>query len=702
MKHPKELKKIKFQFVLMILLIDLIAVVTTYYIMPLVQNFPPLSEDFAFQDAVQPLTHIQQYTIIYIVGTFIHLITFKILMKKIYTYLDKYYRKEKMSYDEIKNVRKDCINIPYKVFFVQMVLIICLGITFNFIMLASAFAILKFTLMIIAIASIVSIILLIGSQRFLSNIILTTYEVTNEYERTNGFRVNNSQNLLFQMVPLIAVILIVISLRGYSKAVREEGFATGNYYKAYMESKDFSPYQTNMENLKEILASIPLQADSNYYFIISPNDEDIYVSNPNGIISDFVLSYRDFFYNETNGFLYEKFGVDEQLYAMDLKDLNGDTWYIGFKYPVVDMGLLTYYFTLIIVLLIIYSVLLYIWAHNASTNLIKITNSLKNIVDSKNIDRNNILPIASNDEFGDLAYYYNKIQELTIANIDQINNSQQILIERERLASLGQMIGGIAHNLKTPIMSIAGAAEGLTDLIKEYDSSIEDPEVTPKDHHDIANDMRTWVDKVKDYTSYMSDVITAVKGQAVTLSDEQAVKFNVEELVKRVNILMRHELKNALVSLNVGMNVDPNLELEGNINSLVQVINNMISNAIQCYDGKPDNSIDMNFLREGNELIIEIRDYGPGLPKEVKDKLFKEMITTKGKNGTGLGLFMSYSNIRAHFNGNITVESEKGNRNSILYSFAGSIVTTNWDRFKPVPVAELYLFFNHLNIFLHV
>ena len=73
MKHPKELKKIKFQFVLMILLIDLIAVVTTYYIMPLVQNFPPLSEDFAFQDAVQPLTHIQQYTIIYIVGTFIHL-----------------------------------------------------------------------------------------------------------------------------------------------------------------------------------------------------------------------------------------------------------------------------------------------------------------------------------------------------------------------------------------------------------------------------------------------------------------------------------------------------------------------------------------------------------------------------------------------------------------------------------------------------
>ncbi|MBR2289313.1 MAG: HAMP domain-containing histidine kinase, partial [Clostridia bacterium] len=51
----------------------------------------------------------------------------------------------------------------------------------------------------------------------------------------------------------------------------------------------------------------------------------------------------------------------------------------------------------------------------------------------------------------------------------------------------------------------------------------------------------------------------------------------------------------------------------------------------------------------------------PGLPEEVQHKLFKEMITTKGKNGTGLGLFMSYSNIKAHFNGTITYETEPNN-----------------------------------------
>ena len=172
--------------------------------------------------------------------------------------------------------------------------------------------------------------------------------------------------------------------------------------------------------------------------------------------------------------------------------------------------------------------------------------------------------------------------------------------------------------------------------------------------------MKDWIEKIRSYTEYMSDIITAVKGQAVTMSEEQAVSFTLDELVKRVNILMKHELKNALVELNVSMQVNEQTVLKGNINSLVQVINNMISNAIQAYDGKPDNKIDLILKKENNNIIISVKDYGCGLPDEVQKKLFKEMITTKGKNGTGLGLFMSYSTIRAHFNGNMTFETEQG------------------------------------------
>lgn len=240
-----------------------------------------------------------------------------------------------------------------------------------------------------------------------------------------------------------------------------------------------------------------------------------------------------------------------------------------------------------------------------------------------------------------------------------IKDNQDMLIEKERLASLGQMIGGIAHNLKTPIMSIAGAAEGLSDLIKEYDSSIDDPEVTAQDHHEIASDMNVWIEKIRTHLSYMSDVITAIKGQAVNFADQTSTSFTVKELMNYVDILMKHELKNALINLKAQADIDSSTEVKGNINSLVQVINNIISNAIQAYQsrGETNKDIDFRIYKEGSNIIFKIQDYAGGLPQNVQEKLFKEMITTKGKNGTGLGLFMSYSNIKAHFSGNLRYET---------------------------------------------
>lgn len=246
-------------------------------------------------------------------------------------------------------------------------------------------------------------------------------------------------------------------------------------------------------------------------------------------------------------------------------------------------------------------------------------------------------------------------------DMETIKNNQDILMERERLAGLGQLIGGIAHNLKTPIMSIAGAVQGLENLIREYDESIDDPLVNSQDHHDIAKDMEEWIPKIRAHLEYMSDIITTVKGQAVaSLSSDDTEEFTINELIKRVNILMKHELKNAYIYMNVVMKTDENQVIKGNVNSLVQVVNNMISNAIQAYEGKHDQNIEMIVNKKENNIVISITDFAGGLPKEVQDRLFKEMVTTKGKNGTGLGLYMSYSNIKAHFGGDITYVTETG------------------------------------------
>ena len=137
--------------------------------------------------------------------------------------------------------------------------------------------------------------------------------------------------------------------------------------------------------------------------------------------------------------------------------------------------------------------------------LIEVRNSSKTLVFEKEFPAYNkhfhieINTIFSKGNFlGTLILFKDTTQHMQ--DMQTIKDNQEMLMEKERLASLGQLIGGIAHNLKTPIMSISGAAEGLSDLIKEYDSSIGDPEVNEQDHHDIAKDMSEWVKKIREYT----------------------------------------------------------------------------------------------------------------------------------------------------------------------------------------------------------
>ena len=246
-----------------------------------------------------------------------------------------------------------------------------------------------------------------------------------------------------------------------------------------------------------------------------------------------------------------------------------------------------------------------------------------------------------------------------IRHLEAIEEKHAIMMEQERLASLGHLIGGIAHNLKTPIMSIAGIVEGVKDLVAEYRASIGDENVTVSDHYEIADEMLSWLNKIKPYCSYVSDVIDAVKGQAVKLSASSMVSFTINELVKRIQILMKYELIRYKCELNTKISVDLSSELNGDINSLIQVFDNIIINAIQAYEGKTG-SIDFYIDGDDESILFAIKDYAKGVPDSIKHKLLKEMVTTKGTAGTGLGLYMSYSTIKGRFGGEMWFESEEG------------------------------------------
>ena len=665
MKNTK-VKKLKFRLFVFLSLIDLIIIVTSYNLLPIVINYPPYAEsDLEFQNQVEPLNHLQQYAIVFLLATAICFTTIELLMKNIYSFLKKYYAKKQITQEEIKRVRRDCANVPYIFYILEIAVCLILAFLLFVSLNNSNISLFRCVLFLLAIIALTALLQFMFLQRNLKRISLMTYDQASYFERNDGFRIKFSSNLILQIIPFLLVAIIAISLYGYAKSSTQRANGIANYYEVYLNSKDFS--DVSFSNIRQQIETIPKYNKSDYYIIMSEDENIYYTSNPTEEITDFFKAYLKNFFYKSNGIVYEYYGYEKQAYMQELVDNTGKKWYVGFEYVYTDYSLIYSYVGIIITVSIMYVVFIYIWSRNISSNLTTLSQALDYVRKENDYNLERYLPIFSNDEFGDLAYSFNKIEKLMHEHMKEIQNNQDILVEQERLASLGQMIGGIGHNLKTPIFSVAGGLEDLSDLINEFDESIGNPTVNDQDMHEIAADMREWIKKLRGHIAYMSDVITAVKGQTVALSDNNKIKFSISELFKRVDILMKHEIKNSLSTLKIENNVGEADILFGNINSLVQIINNIISNAIEAY-GNTDKEkiIELTSRIVENNVIISIKDYGPGIPEKAQEKLFKEMITTKGKNGTGLGMFMSYSNIKAHFNGDLKYETELG-KGTIFY-----------------------------------
>lgn len=641
--------KMTFYFCILLITIG----VVFYFILPNLLNYPPDTINTQFDKEVSVLYYCFQFLIAFLFILILFVIYFKFKLTKI----DKWEKDKPTDKETILEIRKLCLSFPYKLYVILEIFPVAIvSIVLQLTGSHPLILIFKIGILVFSFSTLLSSFFLIISKNVLYPILKETSDLLSIKEQK--YSLGLTAKLIFQIFPSILVTALLIALIGYSRLTVDKGDFLNTYYKKVLSDAHLEVNMKGdpLEYIKSNLASSYISS-SDFLFIEYP-DGTIYTTNGTEL-SHFFIKYMHELSPSHDNRVYEAYTIDAQG-VIDTFEYNGQTYTVGFYYEIVSPTLI-YYFLLSSGLLFLFNlVILFYMTKSVTSDIQKVTDGLNQIIQSGDKLNYTKLPIVSNDELGALAISFNNIQDLTKSNIEQLHNSQETLMESERLASLGQLIGGIAHNLKTPIMSISGALEGLTNLIKEYDDSIDDPEVNSQDHHDIARDMSDWISKIKDYTEYMSDIITAVKGQAVTLSEADSVHFSLDELVKRVNILMRHELKNAIIYLNISMKTDEHTKINGDINSLVQVINNMISNSIQAYNGQTNKNIELILETKDNNVLIHVKDYASGMPKKVQEKLFKEMITTKGKNGTGLGLYMSYSTIKAHFNGDITFESEPG------------------------------------------
>lgn len=270
-----------------------------------------------------------------------------------------------------------------------------------------------------------------------------------------------------------------------------------------------------------------------------------------------------------------------------------------------------------------------------------------------------VSPLKVNGQISGFAVLFKDITQLR-ESMQRLQDSQERMMEQERLAFLGQMIGGLAHNLKTPIMSISGCVVAAEALVAECEESLSDEMVTTEDYLEIYKEMRDWFQKVKDSTAYMSDIITAIKGQAANISTDEKTMFTIDEMIKRSTLLMRHELLNSGCRLQIECNPDEEISLQGDINNLIQVVDNLLSNAIYAQKQVGGGEIVIQIVHNNQNLDIIVKDRGIGISDKIKEKLFKTMVTSKGTMGTGLGLYISNAVIRGKFRGTMWADNREG------------------------------------------
>jgi len=249
------------------------------------------------------------------------------------------------------------------------------------------------------------------------------------------------------------------------------------------------------------------------------------------------------------------------------------------------------------------------------------------------------------DEFSRLAVALNRM-------LRELEFRQQQLIQSGKMAAVGTLTSGIAHELNNPLNNIGLTTEALIENFADY-SDQEKLEMLDQIYSQVGRASST-VGTLLDFTRKEKSVFTRV---------------SVPVLIRDTAKLLSNEMKLAGIELRQQMD-EPLPEVTGNPRNLQQVFLNLMLNAIQAM---PDGGeLGVGAAVEGGFLRVDIRDTGVGIPEEALNKIFDPFFTTKDPGqGTGLGLAVSYGIIEAH-RGKISVQSTvgKGSNFSVLLPLA--------------------------------
>jgi DNA-binding LacI/PurR family transcriptional regulator/signal transduction histidine kinase len=241
-----------------------------------------------------------------------------------------------------------------------------------------------------------------------------------------------------------------------------------------------------------------------------------------------------------------------------------------------------------------------------------------------------------------------------------VRENQQKLLISEKMASLGRLTAGMAHEMNTPLAAVRAALGELQKLAIEYKGSIDDAEVTKDDHREIVKEMESSIQLADGAAERVAGFVRGIKSETRNLSSVESRQFNAVTVVQDTLLLLNHAARkgNCVVTFEPERDM---VELFGAPGRLSQVVTNLVTNAIDATAEKGGGPIVLRLLRWAEGVELRVTDKGTGIPPENLEKIFDPMFTSKPFGvGTGLGLTIVHDIVTGDFNGSIEVDSEPG------------------------------------------
>jgi signal transduction histidine kinase/GAF domain-containing protein len=285
-------------------------------------------------------------------------------------------------------------------------------------------------------------------------------------------------------------------------------------------------------------------------------------------------------------------------------------------------------------------------------------------ISERKLAEENRIRLVQEQEAKNVALRYNaeiQAQNLVLENtLQQLRNTQQQLIEAEKMSALGNLVAGVAHEINTPVGIGVTAATQLDSLTIDFANLYKSGKMGRADLEQYLNATHQTSGLILKNLTRAAQLTQSFKQVAVDQASEQQRNIVLYEYLHEILTSLKPKLKNT--GYQVQIECDKNISLMTYPGAFSQIITNLVINSmIHGFQGRSQGNMLIQATEQETQLRLDYQDDGVGIAANIIDKIFEPFFTTNRQDGgTGLGLHIVYNLVTHHLGGTIRCESEQG------------------------------------------